>query len=242
MTGTPALSSPTEARGTPRRHAAARAQSRLHKYFGRARERDIELSPKSPDLVILDTVDDQEEWLTRSGSPYSQPTPVEDVALRQKARTRDVAKAVATRAKKGEPLASGWAIAGFLVDRKYAFVDGAQDLDAVNAKCVFCDASLVVKASGRSQISWTTCGRHLKSKHGIYGEEALHRELAKMRSLSAGTGSVRVVIGLNPYPARGREWKTRVRALTKFVARHNQALHLGSKPAFVDFMRNWDAR
>ena len=48
--------------------------------------------------------------------------------------------------------------------------------------------------------------------------------------------------GLAPYPARGREWKERVRAFTKFVARHNQALHLGSKPAFVEFMRNWDAR
>ena len=180
------------------------------------------LSPDNPDVVTLDTAHEQERELAWMGSgTHPRPAPGEDVAVRKGKRTHGVAKVVATRAKKGEPLVSGWAIAAFLVDRKYAYVDGAEDLDAINARCVFCDASLVVKATGKTQVSWTTCGRHLKSKHGIYREEELHRELAKLRSLSTGTGTVRVASGLHPYPARGREWKARVRALTKFVARHN---------------------
>ena len=200
------MSSPKEDRGTPRRRAAARAQSRLHRYFGQPHERDMGLANDSPDVIALDT--------SEGGiGLYSRPSPAKDVALRHGKRPVDVARVVATRAKKGEPLASGWAIAGFLVDRKYAYIDGQEDLDAVLAKCVFCDASLVVKVSGKMQILWTTCGRHLKSKHGIHGEEELHKELAKMKSIAAEPGSVKVVPGINPYPARGREWKARVRAL-----------------------------
>ena len=167
------MSSPTQARATPTRRAATNAQTRLHKYFRRPIQRDMQVSPQSPDVVALDTMDDQGRWITRMGSiTPPRPTPAKDVALREGKRTRDVAKVVATRAKKGEPLASGWAIAGFLVDKKYAMVDGVQDVDTINARCVFCDASLVVKATGRTQVSWATCGQHLNPNTAFMGKRS----------------------------------------------------------------------
>ena len=43
--------------------------------------------------------------------------------------------------------------------------------------------------------------------------------------------------GLALYKAKSDAWRCCVRSLTKFVARHNQAFHLGSKTAFVEFMK-----
>ena len=180
----PGLSSPRNPRGTPTRRAAANAQRRLLHYYNWQKQGqqhgNRECSPHSPDVAVVDLVDDEEGRLAKvEGGTHPCPTPYEDVAMRK----GQCARAVARRAKKGEPLASGWAIAGFSVDRKEALIDGVQEVDAVYARCVFCDTRLVVKKSGRSQISWTTCSRHLISKHGIDSEAVLQRELARFRSL-----------------------------------------------------------
>ena len=191
---------------------------------------DVDGSPNSPAVVVIDPLDE----------PAMRNANLEggDVAVRKGQR----AQAVVSRAKKGEPLASGWAIPAFEVNKKFVYTNGGPEVDAIDVRCLFCNQSLVVKKAGKPQISWTTCGRHIKCKHGIYDEAELHRELAKLSSLDAGMGALRAVRGVGAYKARSKEWKERVSALAKFVARHNQALHLGSKPAFVDFMRKWDAR
>jgi len=153
----------------------------------------------------------------------------------------------APRAKKGAPLAAAWAMSAFDKHVRYtqASADGDPDdrvVDSIEATCRLCGQSLTIRASGASSQSWTTCTRHMKAKHCLHNEAAVAQALLAVQTMGSKGGVIEKVAGLAPYKTKSDHWKRCVHGLTKFVARHNQALHLGDQPAFLEFMKTVDPR
>ena len=238
------VSSPTSfsPKGTPTRSAATRAQSRLDAYYGKGK-----FSPK--DCIDLSSDPPRRRGGGGGGGGGRdvvvkvEPRDSGCVQRTKRRSTKGGKREIMPRAKRGEQLAAAWAMPAFDEHVQYSRPNGRGEVEVecISGTCRLCGKSLVIK-SANSSASRTTCERHLVTKHKLSNEEDVQTELMKLQSMATKDGDIVRVQGLAPYKARSEAWKRCVRGLTKFVSRHNQALHLGSKPAFVDFMKTVDPR